>query len=260
MSRDTKDRRAAPAPHAQGRAAVRKSGWRRFQEILWPPLRKRRAEPLPVLNEAHDRAEDRLPPQPAKEMAEIAPLQLKERLDRMDERVRALGERVDSLGDQLDDLRFTLRNPTGGRREAVPEDPGRMAVRRTQDLPPSSSPVTGESFERALCRALGEQSSSGLEIESLLADVRRELGGLAIRTDYLGQSTAGRWQVALLWLPAPSDQGFAVAAPGGLADAEVMKFFEVEYGRRIFNCSQPARVRRDGKETAILRKGRVESS
>ena len=69
----------------------------------------------------------------------------------------------------------------------------------------------------------------------------------------------GRWQIAALLLPS-TGQGLAVVSPGGLADSEIMKFFEVDFGRRIFACTQPARVVRSGQQISVSRKGRVESS
>jgi len=105
---------------------------------------------------------------------------------------------------------------------------------------------------------LEKQTPAG-EIDALLAEIRDQIGDFRIDVEYVGQGATGRWQIAALLLPS-NGQGVAIVSPGGLAGPEVVSFFEVEFGRRIFACTQPARVVRNGQQISVSRKGRVESS
>jgi hypothetical protein len=227
----------------------------------------------PLLNDAHDRADERQIKSDVSEARTIAALriEIEERFSTLNATTRILSERLSNLEERLDERtsspapsyspvsRFEGRMRQEDDRGRSPDRPARD-TQLNRPIRPQTNEQTVESFERALIRALAEQSTAGLEVDSLLKEIRIELGDLAIQTQYVGQSAGGRWQIAVLWLPPPSAEGFALVSPGGLADSDVVKFFDVDYGRRVFGCRKPARVARDGDEITVARRGSVESS
>ncbi len=275
---------------SQGRSAIRRSFFQKVGDFLGRLAPQRREEK--DLNYTHDLAENR-------GLTRAEPNDVRAALLGLEEGMASIVRRMDTLDDRLRRLEIQSeeipakdrppRNPT-----RVPEQPklvSQLPVRKARqttwkeedDLeieppgytdpiflredaakPTRAAATSGrthvghwevESFERLLCEALGEQSSTGLEIDSLLTDLQTQLGSAQIETIAVG----GQQQVVVL-LPPHSQEGFAVVIPGGLADSEVVKFFNVDFGRRIFGCRQPALVVRDGNGFSVLRKGTVESS
>ncbi|MEO6191676.1 MAG: hypothetical protein ABIS20_01585 [Thermoanaerobaculia bacterium] len=206
--------------------------------------------------------------------SETAFLKLLERVKTMDVSLQGLGgllDRVNDLEKQLEELRLSLPSApasSGGGSENLKKrnyDDMNLTLQSEQEPPFRKASARGNKFtidtlDRSICQALADQTSTGLEIESLLADLRSGTPDVPLVVEYVGQRIGNRWQIAVFVLP--SNQGLAVVSPGGLADSEVSTFFEVDYGRRIFACIQPARVERSGtgKEFTVRRKGRVESS
>jgi hypothetical protein len=261
------DAHSHPPMHGYG-VAVRKGWWRRLLDLARRRKGGERTDDPPaggLDGRGHSHAGDQAP------ASEV--LKLDERLGTVSETLQKVSERLDRLDKELDDLRLEVRNQVP---PPSPSQPGSMqrsereqAMRSYEDLPKSQASdedapsrgfasVTSEDFEYALTRALAGQSLAVLEIDPLLEEVRSQVGNMAVEVEILSHNTAGQWQIAILWLSRPADRGFALVASGGLADAEAVKFFAVEYGRRIFSCLEPARVSRNGKD--VLRKGRVEGS
>jgi hypothetical protein len=240
----------------------------------------------PTLNDTFDRAEDRgwSRPEPGDQDARL--LKLEERAASIERSLRNIDDRLGRVEVQADEFRLkadTENSFASRNQRSTPPQPRRSSHRtpnedlvagppnlpslfelkdapRQSRLAASSSRQRGnqgtvESFERALCVALGEQSSTGLEIDALLTDIQAQLGGVQVEVVPVGSQR----QIMVLWLP-PSRDGFAVVSPGGLVDSDVMKFFDVAFGRRIFGCRQPARIVRDGNEIVVERKGTLESS
>jgi hypothetical protein len=288
MSQETRKRSQV----GQGRSGMR----RNFFQKIWDFSRRisvpGEGEQEPPLNDIHDRADDRGWGRPWRDDPGARLLGLEERVESIDRRMKKLEERLGSLESLSEESRAKDRSPKVS--AAAPEKPkrvsppavpnsGRTTWREDEDLviepPELTSPFqlaedepgparraatparlranqwTAESFERALGLALGERSSTGLEVDTLLADLQAQLGDVQVEPIPVG----GQQQVTVFWL-SDSREGFAVVSPGGLADSEVVKFFNVDFGRRIFGCRQPARVARDGNEFVVVRKGTVESS
>jgi len=259
------------------RAAVRPNWWRRMLRKVFPTSR---AE-LVLLNDIPNLGENPPKPKSPSDTSESASvLELQERVEAIDRSLKELSklsERVNTLYGIVD----SLRKEVLGRKPAEDEDPNRLPKRNYDDLSASladtsstqrggsqpnpvpnrflASEPTIETLDHALCQALAAQTSAKVEIDALLADIRNQIGDVRIDVEYFGQRVTGQWQIAALLLPS-TGQGLAIVSPGGLADSEVMSFFEVDLGRRIFSCIQPARVARAGNQLSVLRKGRVDNS
>jgi hypothetical protein len=273
----------APAiPLMRARVAIRRSLWQRFWDLVLNIDGPTASEPM-LLNPGHDLGENRSSPNSfTADSASI--LKLRERVDAMEVSLRELfklSERVNALDETI----YRLCKKVTSQEFSSDENLDRTPKRNYDDfshpisppIPPSPPPSRGqqpapaapnrafaseptveiETLARAVEKALAGQTSAGLEIESLLAGIRDQVGRIDV--EYIGQRVTGQWQIAALVLPS-TGEGLAIVSPGGLADSEVMNFFEVDFGRRIFACIQAARVVRSGQQISVSRKGRVESS
>jgi hypothetical protein len=265
-----------PAP-VQSWVAIKPSGWQRFKSFLKKTFNSSSPK-LMLLNDIPHLGKDQGPAAP---LDSASLLKLEERVNTMELAIQKLSElqnRVDTLVEKLEKLRQEVLN----RKFSGDENPDLKRnygdpVRPSENLPPRSSAHLGgstpkpapkrssaseptfEALERALCQAMAGQTSTGLEIDTLLTDIRDQMGDVWIDVEYIGQRVTGQWHIAALFLPS-TGQGLAIVNPNGLVDSEIMNFFEADIGRRVFACIQPARVARSGKQISVLRKGRVDSS
>lgn len=219
-------------------------------------------------NKTYDRAEDRAARQLATKMHDETPLMLEElvkgKIFTLESRVNDLKRSHDEVIARVDELwdAFIMKKPPNPLSSEPQPEPQRISLSSQQPnrtvlkenrYTLSSGSIKVEAVERVVCRLLGDESSTNTDVDALLSEIRRELGEVAISGESIGQ----RSKISVVWLTA-TGEGLALVDPGGLADAEVTKFFDVEFGRRVFRCLQPARVIRDGTELAVLRKGKVE--
>ena len=274
---EPKVRGAALKPGAGHKA----SWWKIFFEWLNPAVQVEEGQ---LLNEDHDRSEDRGQEQALKEMTarwqgsdkeersqlDVSALfvdmrKLQSKHEVLEGRFNRLQEHVNRLESTVDDFYY------GHRRTKEPEaEPPKNTIKNHSPVssqPRGSNPLANpgnadvrlDSLERAVLNALRSSDLGSLEGDELRKDVQLQLNGTQIDLQLLGRQRQDGWQMLLLFSP-QSQEGVLLVSPGELVDTEVAQYFEGEYGRRIRSCRLPALVRREGNGLTVVRKGQVEIS
>jgi hypothetical protein len=237
-----------------------------------------------VLNEVHDRSEDRFRERPQadraglrrdpgmeeKKTTDVSDLfveihKLRSRHDHLERNLSQLQGRVDQLESFREEFYYGRPEP----RRAAPEPPGPLAIESppvvskpkwaSSQPQPVSSDLGLDALERAVTEALRISDLGRLGSDELGRHVQSQLGGAQISPQLLGRQRQDGWQMLFLSSPQSQD-GVLLVSPGELMDAEVAQYFEGEYGRRIRGCRLPALVRREGNGFVVLRKGQVDIS
>jgi hypothetical protein len=145
------------------------------------------------------------------------------------------------------------------RSETAPQNRYPKELAQSLDSQTQTSSVDLQTLDRAVSRLL-EKEPGSWEIERFLESLQHTLGGNdSVEIQHLVSPSDGKGRLIALW-PQGSQVGLALVTAGELADDEIVRYFEVAFGRRIIACRQPARVSRSGDEVTVLQKGKVESS